>query len=422
MNVLGIIDKKRKGLELNLEEIKFLIDGFMQDAVKDYQISAFLMAVCINGLTDSETFYLTDVLISSGDIIDFDGIEGVITDKHSTGGVGDKTTLIVAPLVAACGVNVIKVSGRGLGHTGGTIDKLESIKGFKVNLSKKDLIRQVNEINAALVSQTENLVPADKKIYHLRDVTATTSSIPLIAASIMSKKIATNSTKIVIDLKVGSGALINNLYDARKLAHLMIKIGEKYEREVICLLTNMDVPLGKAIGNGLEVKEAILTLKGKGPKDLEKLSVSLASYMVSMAKDVPLKVAFAEVMDALKSLKGYDKFKQIIEYQKGDIKDISVKRDRISIKSKKSGYIKSINALKFGEAARDIKAGRFSKNDTIDYEVGFYLNKTVGDKVVEGEDLFTAFTNTEYDFNKLLDAYEFSIKKEEQVLIYEVIK
>ena len=422
MNVIEIIDKKRNGFSLSLDEIKFFIENFMTGDVKDYQMSAFLMAVCINGLNEKETIYLTDVLIASGDLINFEGIEGIITDKHSTGGVGDKTTLVVAPLVAACGVNVIKVSGRGLGHTGGTVDKLEAIAGFNVDLSKEDLIKQVNDINVALVSQTANLVPADKKIYYLRDVTATTNSISLIAASIMSKKIATGASKIVIDLKVGNGALIKTIKEGRELANLMIKIGKTYDREVVCILSNMDIPLGKAIGNGLEVKEAILTLKGKGPKDLEKLSISLAAYMVSLGKEIPLKIAFDEVVEALNSKKGYEKFKEIIEYQGGDINAVKVKRERISVLADESGYINNIDALMFGNAARDIKAGRFTKEDTIDYAAGFYLNKTVSDYVNEGEELFFAFSDVEYDFDKLKKAYKISDEKEDVKLIYEVIK
>ena len=261
-NMLNIINKKRLGQILTKEEINYVVEKYVSGEIPDYQMSALLMAICINDMTDEETFNLTDAMINSGETLDLSGIQGSIVDKHSTGGVGDKTTLILAPIVASCGVKVCKMSGRGLGHTGGTIDKLESINGFNVNLSIEDAIKEVNKVGAVIVSQTGNLVPADKKIYALRDVSGTVESIPLIASSIMSKKIASGASSIVIDLKVGNGALIKNLEDAKHLSDLMIKIGKKYNRKVVCVLTNMDKPLGTSIGNALEVKEALEFLNG----------------------------------------------------------------------------------------------------------------------------------------------------------------
>ena len=286
MNILDIINKKRLNSSLSKSEIEYVVRAYLDDTIKDYQMSSLLMAICINGMNQDEINYLTDAMINSGETIDLSNVGGATVDKHSTGGVGDKTTLIVAPIVASLGVKVYKMSGRGLGHTGGTIDKLESIPGFKVDLTKKQFLSQVNKINLSVVSQTANLVPADKKIYALRDVTGTVESIPLIASSIMSKKIALGASNIVIDLKVGSGALIKNLDDATKLANIMINIGKKYKRKVVCLLTNMDIPLGYNVGNSLEIKEAISVLKNEGEENLTNLCVALASHMVSLALSI----------------------------------------------------------------------------------------------------------------------------------------
>ncbi|MDD4718924.1 MAG: thymidine phosphorylase, partial [Bacilli bacterium] len=277
MNIIDIINKKKNKQTLTFEELDYVIKGYLNDEIKDYQMSALLMAITINGMSEEETINLTNIMLNSGDTIDLSEVNNIVVDKHSTGGVGDKTTLVLAPLVAACGLTIAKMSGRGLGHTGGTIDKLESIKDFKVDISNEDFIKQVNEINVALVSQKDNLVPADKLIYALRDVTGTTSSIPLIASSIMSKKLASGASKFVLDVKVGEGALIDNLDDARKLAKLMVKIGKANNKETICVLTNMDEPLGCAIGNGVEVIESINFLKGNHVEDLYTLTTSLAA-------------------------------------------------------------------------------------------------------------------------------------------------
>lgn len=286
MSVISIIEKKKRKESLTKEEIEFVVNGFLDRTVLESQMSAFLMAVYFNGMDDEETYYLTDVMLKSGDIIELDKIDGITVDKHSTGGVGDKTSLILLPIVASCGIKVPKMSGRSLGHTGGTIDKLESIPGFRTSMSIDYFIEQINEIGMGIISQTVNMVPADKKIYALRSNTATTDSIPLIASSIMSKKIASGSKKIVIDVKVGEEAFVKNLDEARKLSRTMIEIGKRFDRKVVCLLTNMDNPLGKKIGNVLEVIEAVEVLNGKGTSDLKSLSLELAAVMISIGKSI----------------------------------------------------------------------------------------------------------------------------------------
>lgn len=391
--MIDLINKKRLNNQLTKEEIEYIVKGYVNNTIPDYQMSALLMAICLNGMTDEEVVYLTDAMIHSGDILDLSNIDGVIVDKHSTGGVGDKTTLILAPLVASCGVRVCKMSGRGLGYTGGTIDKLESIPGFNVNLDTESVIREVNKIGAVIVSQTGNLVPADKKIYSLRDVTATTESIPLIASSIMSKKIASGAQKIVIDLKVGNGALIKDIESARHLASLMIKIGKKYNREVICVLTNMDKPLGYAIGNALEIKEALDFLDGKQASDLKEVVYRLASIMVSVGKNVSIKDAEIEIKNKIESKEALHKFYEIVKNQGGDLEKMEIASKVFSIKSPYTGFIKEINTLKLGELARSIGAGRQKKEDKIDYSVGFKLNKTVGDYVIKDEELVKVYLN-----------------------------
>lgn len=392
-NMLNIINKKRLGQILTKEEINYVVEKYVSGEIPDYQMSALLMAICINGMTDEETFNLTDAMINSGETLDLSGIQGSIVDKHSTGGVGDKTTLILAPIVASCGVKVCKMSGRGLGHTGGTIDKLESINGFNVNLSIEDAIKEVNKVGAVIVSQTGNLVPADKKIYALRDVSGTVESIPLIASSIMSKKIASGASSIVIDLKVGNGALIKNLEDAKHLSDLMIKIGKKYNRKVVCVLTNMDKPLGTSIGNALEVKEALEFLNGNRNKDLEEIIYKLASLMVSLGKNVSEEIALKEVKEKLNNKEALSKFYEIVKNQGGNIDDLKISNRVFSIKSPYTGFIKKIDTLKLGELSRSIGAGRYKKDDVIDYTVGFVLNKNVGDYVLKDEELVKVYLN-----------------------------
>ncbi len=392
-NMLNIINKKRLGQILTKEEINYVVEKYVSGEIPDYQMSALLMAICINDMTDEETFNLTDAMINSGETLDLSGIQGSIVDKHSTGGVGDKTTLILAPIVASCGVKVCKMSGRGLGHTGGTIDKLESINGFNVNLSIEDAIKEVNKVGAVIVSQTGNLVPADKKIYALRDVSGTVESIPLIASSIMSKKIASGASSIVIDLKVGNGALIKNLEDAKHLSDLMIKIGKKYNRKVVCVLTNMDKPLGTSIGNALEVKEALEFLNGNRNKDLEEIIYKLASLMVSLGKNVSEEIALKEVKEKLNNKEALSKFYEIVKNQGGNIDDLKISNRVFSIKSPYTGFVKEIDTLKLGELSRSIGAGRYKKDDVIDYTVGFVLNKNVGDYVLKDEELVKVYLN-----------------------------
>lgn len=423
MNSIEIITKKKNKLELTREEISYMVNGYLQSEIPDYQMSAFLMAIVCNGMTDKETIELTDIMIQSGDIIDLSTIEGIIVDKHSTGGIGDKTTLVLAPLVASCGVKVAKMSGRGLGITGGTIDKLESIHGFQVETTKEKFIQQVNKIGVAIMSQTGNIAPADKKIYALRDVTGTTESIPLIASSIMSKKIASGADAIVLDIKVGKGALIKSQKEAQKLAHLMIQIGAHYKKTVKCVLTNMNEPLGYAVGNGIEVIESIETLRGNGPSDLKELVLTLGSLMVSIAKKCSKEEAYQELENNLKNGKGYEKLKELIHYQNGDINQIELD-SFVSVKSPKDGFITHIDADKIGEIVQKLGGGRIQKGDLIDYGVGMHLSVKVGDFVIENEELARIyFDSQDISLQSILNC--FTIEQdviEKKPLILEMIE
>ena len=421
MDILEIIEKKEKGLELNKSEIEFAVMGYVNKEIPDYQMSVFLETIKLKGMTDKEIIDLTDIMLHSGETLDL-GFNTI--DKHSTGGVGDKTTIVLGPLVAALGVKVAKMSGRGLGHTGGTIDKLESIDGFKTEMSLDELKKQVDEIGIALVGQMGNLCPADKKIYALRDVTGTVKSLPLIASSIMSKKLASGASKIVIDLKVGNGALMETLEEARELARIMVKIGHLNAKETICVLTNMDEPLGYAIGNSLEVLESIDTLKGNGPNDLNELVINLGSIMLSLDKNIPVEEATYFIENALSTGIGYEKLVEVCKYQHGDINKIEVSDQVIKVKAKEEGYIKKINALALGELARKLGAGRRTKEEEINPKVGLVLHKKVADKVALGDDLVSIY----YD-NKNISEVEvlncFEIDKEEvekPELIYEIIR
>ncbi|MDD2518369.1 MAG: thymidine phosphorylase [Bacilli bacterium] len=424
MNIIDIITKKKNSLELSQEELEFAINGFVDGVVKDYQMSSLLMAITINGMSDEETINLTNIMLNSGEIIDLSMINNVVVDKHSTGGVGDKTTLVLAPLVASCGVAIAKMSGRGLGHTGGTIDKLEAIKNFQVNIDNDAFIKQVNEINLAVVSQKGNLVPADKLVYALRDVTGTTSSIPLIASSIMSKKLASGADKIVLDVKVGNGALLDNIEDAKKLATLMVKIGKQNNKETICVLTNMDEPLGRAIGNGLEVIESIKFLKGEAPEDLYTLTTSLAAIMVSIGKNQDIKTSLREVVENLENGKAYQKFLDMVKYQGGDINEIAVSSKVHSIRSSKTGFINKIDSLKIGNLVKQLGGGRVNKDDVIDLGVGFVLNKKVGDYVVENEELIKVYYGKgDITVNDILNCFEIDVVAvDKPPLIYEIIR
>ena len=421
MTIIDIIEKKKNKEELTYEEIKFAVDGYINETIKDYQMSSLLMAITIQGMTEKETFDLTDIMMKSGEIIDLKEL-GNVVDKHSTGGVGDKTTLILAPLVASCNVNIAKMSGRGLGFTGGTIDKLESIPGFNTCIDINSFKEQVKNIKVAIVGQMGNLVPADKKIYALRDVTGTVQSIPLIASSIMSKKLASGATSIVIDVKVGNGALMKTENDAKKLANLLVKIGKKYDRKVVCFITDMDEPLGYAIGNSLEVLESINTLVGKGPKDLTYLVINLATYMVSMGKNISLEEANKEVVENLYNGNAYKKFIELVKNQNGNLNKIKISKKVLTIKSNKQGYIKNINALELGEIARILGAGRLNKEDKIDFEVGIVLTKKVGDYVRKEEELLKLYVNEKtVSEQQILDCFTITREKQEKTKLIKKI-
>ncbi len=392
--ILEIINKKRLGKELSYKELDYFFNGYLNGEIADYQMASLLMAICINGMTDEEIFSLTKIFIDSGDILDFSDIEGIKVDKHSTGGIGDKTTLVIAPIVASLGIPVIKMSGRGLGYTGGTIDKLESIPGFRIDLKEKEIFEQVKDIGVVVTGQTKDLAPMDKVIYALRDVTGTVSSIPLIASSIMSKKIASDADKILIDIKVGNGALLKTKEEAKKLSELMIKIGEVYGREVRTIISDMNTPLGKCIGNALEVLEAVDVLKGKEDStNLFNLCVELATEMVSMGKGVSKEAARKLVLESIDTGKALKKFEEMVKYQKGDLSAIKVSDKTIKIKANKTGEIKKINALELGKLSLALGAGKIKKSDKIDYSVGIKLNKLVGSYVKVGDFLMTLYVN-----------------------------
>ena len=431
MRMVDLIIKKRTKQELSKEEIDFIISNYTNNIIPDYQMSSFAMAVLFNGMTSEETAFLTNAMMHSGDVIDLSEIRGIKVDKHSTGGVGDKTSLVLGPLVASLGAKVAKMSGRGLGHTGGTLDKMESIPGVSIEMSEEQFIKQVNECGIAIMGQTNELVPADKKLYSLRDVTGTVESIPLIASSIMSKKLATGSDAICLDVKIGSGAFCKTIDDARKLAKAMVEIGTHLNRDTKALITDMDQPLGFAIGNILEVKEAVNTLKGNGPKDLVDLCLEAGSVMLVQAKLYNnKKEAYNALNEVLNNGKAFNKLKEFIAYQGGDISylDDLNKFDKAKyeykIYAQNEGYVKSIVALDLGVAAMKLGAGRATKDDIIDYTAGLILNKKVGDKVNKGELLITAYTNKE-NVNDVLkeieDSFEISkefIKKENIVRDY----
>lgn len=423
MDIIEIITKKKNKQVLCKEEIAYVIQSYVENKIEDYQMSSLLMAICINGMNENETSDLTECMLKSGDTIDLRAIEGIKVDKHSTGGIGDKTTLIVAPLVASLGVPVAKMSGRGLGLTGGTIDKLESIDGFEVSLPKDVFLKQVQTIGMALASQTGNLVPADKKMYALRDVTGTVSSIPLIASSIMSKKLASGADKFVIDVKVGKGALMEKKEDAETLAHFMTQIGSLHGKEVVCLVTNMDTPLGRNVGNGLEVLEAIETLKGNGPHDLETLVLELSSYMVHLGKNIPLEEAKTLCLQNLHNGKAYAKFEEFVVAQKGHLEKIAQSSHTKEVLSDIDGIVTALDASAVGQFVHDLGAGRKTKQDTIDYGVGVILHKKIGERVKKGEPLYTVYYTKEIDFESLKKAYQIEdLMDAPSSLIIEVIQ
>lgn len=406
MNVYEIIDKKKRGLELNQTEIEYLINGYVNNEIPDYQISAWLMAVYFQGMTDCELLALTNCMTKSGEIVDLSSIMGVKVDKHSTGGVGDKVTLVVAPIVAACGGKVAKMSGRGLGFTGGTIDKLEAIPGLKTALAEEDFFNMVNEIGLAVMGQSADIAPADKKLYALRDVTATVDSIPLIASSIMSKKLAAGSDKIVLDVTVGSGAFMKDKENAVQLAEKMVAIGNGAGKKTVAILTNMDVPLGKMVGNNLEVVEAIETLKGRGPEDLIAVVVEIASTMLYLAQIGTKEECMKKVKRVIADGSALEKLKLMVERQGGDGSYIE-NPDQFEkaiyqheIIANNSGYIGKMNTEECGKAAVLLGAGREVKDDPIDMTAGIQFNKKTGDAVKQGDIVAIAYSSSKEKLQK----------------------
>ena len=400
MRMVDLIAKKRDGQSLSKEEIEWIVTGYTNGEIPDYQMSAVTMAIFYQDMTDQEITNLTLAMANSGDVVNLENIEGIKVDKHSTGGVGDTTTLVLAPLVASVGVPVAKMSGRGLGYTGGTLDKLEAIPGFQIELSEEKFVELVNESKVAVIGQSGNLAPADKKLYALRDVTATVDSIPLIASSIMSKKIAAGADAIVLDVTTGDGAFMKNIEDAKRLASTMVQIGKLANRQTMAVISDMSQPLGEAIGNSLEVVEAIETLQGKGPKDLEEMCYVLGSQMVVLAKKADtLEQAREMLEEALHSGKAFAKFKEMVANQGGDVSVIDhpekllTAKYEIELPAKQSGVITKLVANELGIAAMMLGAGRKTKEDTIDFAVGLKLRKKVGEAIQEGESVLTIYAN-----------------------------
>lgn len=429
MRIYDIITKKKYGGTLTKNEIEFAVNGFVNGTIADYQMSSLLMAICCRGFTEQETFDLTDIMLHSGDIIDLDKFGNLTVDKHSTGGVGDKTSLIISPIVASVGGKVAKLSGRGLAYTGGTIDKLESIKGFNVNLSREQFINQVDKIGVAIVSPTENIVPADKKIYALRDATATVDCIPLIASSIMSKKLASGSKNIVLDVKFGNGAFMKDEESAIKLAELMVKIGKNFNRNVTAVITDMNKPLGFAVGNTLEVQEAINILKNKTHNNLRDVCIALATEMIKL-----LPLCIENVQTAVESVlndgTAYNKFQEWIYAQGGNLDSINKQngcKHKIEIKSNKEGFLHNISAIDIGTLSLNLGAGRNKKEDIIDYNAGIILKKQCGDFVENGETLCELYTNKDtflenYKEENVLDYFDIKeTESEKENLIYTII-
>ena len=423
MRMYDVIDKKKKGEELTEEEIRYAIEGYVKEEIPDYQISALLMAIYYQGMTDQELLVLTNCMAESGDMVDLSGIHGIKVDKHSTGGVGDKTTLVVAPLVAACGGMVAKMSGRGLGFTGGTIDKLEAIPGFQTAVPQKEFFDTVNKIGLSVIGQSGQIAPADKKLYALRDVTATVDSIPLIAASIMSKKLASGSDKIVLDVTVGSGAFMKKVEDAVELAEKMVAIGEGAGRETIAIITNMDVPLGVAVGNDLEVVEAIKTLQGNGPEDFKEICIEFAAYMLYLGEIAALEECKAMVIEALNNGKAIEKLIQMVEYQKGDssyvqdVKKFTPAKFQLDYIMEEDGYITHMDTEICGKTSVVLGAGRETKESEIDFKAGIKFYHKTGEYIEKGTVLATLYASDETKLQNglscLKTAYTFGQEKVE---------
>ena len=403
MNIVEIIVKKKNKLELTNEEIDFAFNGYLNKKISDAQMSALLMAIVINGMSFSETAHLTEIFINSGEVYDLSSISKPCVDKHSTGGVGDTTTLIVGPILASCGIVMAKMSGRGLGHTGGTIDKLESIPGFNTNLTKDQFIKLADEVGFCISRQTDKLVPMDKEIYNLRNLTGTTESIPLIASSIMSKKIASGANTILIDIKVGDGALIKNDHDANVLSDWLIRIGEHFKRKVITIKTDMNKPLGDSIGNAIEVLEAVKVLKGKECR-LKDVSVEIASKLLSNAKNMSIDSALKEINLSIESGKAFKKFQEFVTRQGGDLSRLDLSDNVLEIKANKNGILKNVDSLEVGLLAVKLGVNKTSETDNVDEGTGIRLMKSVGDEVSIGDVLAYLFVSnrvklTEEDFN-----------------------
>lgn len=433
MRMIDIIERKRDGFELTKEEIEFFVKGTVDGSLPDYQISALLMAIYLNGLTDYELEILTGEMASSGDIKKWDNVEGVTCDKHSTGGVGDKTTLIVVPIAASLGVKVVKMSGRGLGHTGGTVDKLESIKGFCTEITPEKLTENINTIGAVMIGQSGRLAPADKRLYAIRDVTGTVSSIPLIASSIMSKKLASGSDCIVIDVKCGSGAFMKTPEKAFELVEKMVSIGRRKGKKMSAVVSDMDIPLGYAVGNSLEVIEAVNVLKGRQKGDLYDICIEIAAHMVSLSFGLPLEECRKKAAKQIDNGKAFEKLKEIISAQDGDASylDDTDKFERagtvFEIKSKASGYIGYMDCEGIGKASVILGAGRSEKGQPIDQSAGIILCKKTGDEIAEGGVIAKLYTNLPEKLSDAVKLFEKSIvitekKPEKKPLIYSVIE
>lgn len=414
---VDLIQKKKNGETLTKEEIDFMITDYVAGKIPDYQMSAMLMAIYFNGMEDEELAAFTLAMRDSGELVDLSPIEGIKVDKHSTGGVGDKTTLIVGPIVAACGVPVAKMSGRGLGFTGGTLDKLESISGFRIDLSAEEFFETVKKTGISVIGQTGNLAPADKLLYALRDVTATVDSIPLIAASVMSKKLAAGSDKIVLDVTTGSGAFMKNTRDAKKLAKHMVAIGNHAGKETVAILTGMEEPLGFAIGNNMEVKEAIEVLKGDGPEDVKEVSVALAGMMLSLGlENVSHSQGKRMAKKALSSGQAFEKFKEMVQAQGGDIRYVEhpefFERDAFEgeVLAAEDGFLSGMDTEKIGVAAGLLGAGRETKDSVIDMSAGIYLEKKIGDTVKKGEPIAICYAGTKEKLNRGMAMFESSIR------------
>lgn len=422
MRAVDLIQKKRDGLELSTQEIEWLISGYANGSIPDYQMSAFAMAVYFKGMSTRETKDLTMCMVATGDQIDLSAIPGIKTDKHSTGGVGDKVTLILAPLVASFGVPVAKMSGRGLGHTGGTLDKLEAIKGYQIDRSQDEFIKQVQDIGLSVIGQSDKLVKADKLLYALRDVTATVDIIPLIASSVMSKKIAAGADSILLDVTVGDGAFMKTIEDAEKLSRLMVDLGKEVGRKTVAVITNMSQPLGRAIGNRLEVLEAIEIMQGKGREDISDFICELGQLMLELAG---VSKPLTEIREHLISGPALHKFEEMIAYQGGDLEDlyrVSEAKYQTEILSPMDGYITELPALEFGLLAMRLGAGRAVKSDTLDYESGIVFDRKIGNFVAKGDKIATIYSNQVLD-KKVLTEFEKNVKIGlEQLEIKEIIK